>query len=306
MTLLTMTIPDDPAELAAWLEQRLMAPDFGRFVTELSAMSTAAPGERQPARQLLGDWLPHALTSGLRELPPQLLRRLLRQPATLADLQEIILTEGGGYWDSVLRRSDELTAAFDRGKGSLGAIVAPGPAAVKTRPDPVPATLPFRPRERRYRLWAWCSTAAAACLAVIVGVLLWRAGQPTEAPPAIAWGWAKPSGIPAKDVPPREYLDKLADAAEEWFKKRPEDAAGVAKRLNEFRSGCSQLILAAHEPLTPADRDWLVERCRVWAGKLDGHLTALEAGREPLQVREEADKTVTALVKALRDRAAQV
>ena len=45
MTLVTMTIPDDPAELPRWLERRLVAPDFGQFIAELSAHfpATATP-----------------------------------------------------------------------------------------------------------------------------------------------------------------------------------------------------------------------------------------------------------------------
>ena len=38
MTLVAFTIPDDPAALPGWLERRLVAPDFGRFVAELSAV----------------------------------------------------------------------------------------------------------------------------------------------------------------------------------------------------------------------------------------------------------------------------
>ena len=69
----------------------------------------------------------------------------------------------------------------------------------------------------------------------------------------------------------------LPSAASDWFKKRPEEPAAVAKRITEFRQGCSMLILAKHAPLSPEDRQWLVERCRLWARKLDDHLVALEA-----------------------------
>jgi hypothetical protein len=324
MTLLTMTIPDDPAGLAVWLEERLVAPDFARFVAELTALHPDTPGDRQPARELLGRWTVETLDQGLGRLPPDLLRHLLRQPSNLIDLQELVLAEGGSYWDEVLRRQGGLQAAFDRGRRSLDAIVGseaaenqgvPGrwqrletPPARVAEADREPDASATGKRVRLYRRLAVFSTALAACLAIVVGVLVLRPSKPPEGPtPAIAWGWAKPGGIPSEaQQPPRQYLEQLASAAEEWFKKRPEDAPGLAKRLNEFRTGCSQLIFAEHAPLAKADRLWLVERCRVWAGKLDAHLAALESGEDPAQVRAKADDTVKALIQALRDRAGKV
>jgi hypothetical protein len=63
------------------------------------------------------------------------------------------------------------------------------------------------------------------------------------------------------------------------------------------------LILTPQTPLTPADRAWLLEHCRAWATKLDAHLTAVEANEDPEKVREAADQTIRALIKALHDRA---
>src|SRR5262249_18698226 len=103
---------------------------------------------------------------------------------------------------------------------------------------------------------------------------------------------------------PQEYLNRLADAAEEWFEKRPEDAAGLAVRLHELRGGCSRVILTRHEPLGGKDREWLHEGCRERAGKVEEHLTAPGAGQDTAQGRAAADGTVRNLVKALRGKAA--
>jgi hypothetical protein len=99
------------------------------------------------------------------------------------------------------------------------------------------------------------------------------------------------------------YLNRLADEGDEWFAKRPEDAASLAKRLNEMRQGCSTLILATHQPLKNEDRQWLVEKCRAWAKNFDQQLADLEQGKDPALVRSEIDTTVNRLVKALRERA---
>ena len=92
MTLLTMTIPDDPAELPRWLERRLMAPDFGRFIAELAAHFPATSADAQ-SRHLLDRWLPVALANGRSngfsrrpprhraEQQPRKLRRRLCRPS---------------------------------------------------------------------------------------------------------------------------------------------------------------------------------------------------------------------------------
>jgi hypothetical protein len=106
-----------------------------------------------------------------------------------------------------------------------------------------------------------------------------------------------------QDLPPAAYLDRLADAAADWFRARPDEPIALARRLAELREGCSVLILSEHRPLSPEDRTWLVERCRSWAAKLDAHLTAVEAGEDPAKVRAAADETVNRLIAALRERA---
>ena len=319
MNLVAMTIPDDPTELPRWLERRLVSSDFARFVAELSAAHPERSKDRLPARQLLGDWYRKALADGLAGVPVGVLKQLLRHPKCLLELQEAILTEGGTYWDAVVNRADDLTPAFDRGKAALEAMFG-------SRTQPNPPT-PFPRREggfespspsgggvgegssrpaRSYRTWAIVSSALAACLLVAVGSLTLRGPRQTEVA-AANWGWAKPGGIPNEAPKPAEYLNGLANAADEWFDKRPEDAAEVARRINEFRTGCTQLIFSPHAPLAQKDKEWLVGRCRDWAKKLDEHLTALETpNADPRKIRGEADETIRKLQGALRERAGQV
>ena len=100
------------------------------------------------------------------------------------------------------------------------------------------------------------------------------------------------------------YLNQLADAAAEWFRKRPEDAAALARRIGEMRQGCSRLLLAEHKPLTDADeRDWVRRKCRTWAARFDDSLRQLEAGRPVTEVRRQMDGVVTKVVAVLSERA---
>ena len=140
---------------------------------------------------------------------------------------------------------------------------------------------------------------------IAVGVFLGR--YALETPPvqtASGWGWQSDDAMPV-EATRDDYLVTLATGAEAWFKKRPDDAQGIATRIGQFRSGCSRLILSSHKPLPDVDGDWLREKCRLWAGKIDGHLADLEAGQDVLEVRAAMDETVRKLIDALTNRAAE-
>jgi hypothetical protein len=100
-------------------------------------------------------------------------------------------------------------------------------------------------------------------------------------------------------------LNLLANEADEWFTKRPEQPAPLARRISELRQGCSALILAEHRPLSSEDRQWLVKICLEWATELDRRLGEIERGADPLQVRARTDETVREISQKLRTRAAE-
>jgi hypothetical protein len=320
MTLYTMTVPDEPADLARWIERRLMAPDFGQFVAELAAHFPATAGH-VPPRRLFDRWLPVALAEGLDPLPLEVLSQLLRHPAELATFQERIVADGGPYWDKVLDRSDDLSEAALRGKRLLERMLSADtprsdkkaiPKAV-TKATPkvatrlVPSQVKRRNGRRGYKNWAIVSTGVAACLAVAIVFLGARGPADPPIPKAqIAWGWGKPGGLAAVQSNPKDYLNKLAANAEEWSLDRPSDPVGVGTRVAELRIGCTRLMHSSYGPLSPVDKAWLLENCRAWAKVLDGHLQALDAGADPVAVRAEVDETVRAIAAALHEKATQV
>jgi hypothetical protein len=312
MTLLTMNIPDNPAELPRWLEQRLMAPDFGRFVAELSAHFPVAPGGTPPLR-LLERWTPAALERGLDQIPLEVLQQLLRHPTALATFQARILADGGAYWDGVLDRSDDLSGAFERGKESLERMLSAdtppsnGKAMPKDGRKAVPSEIVNRTGGRGYKTWAIVSTGIAACLAVAVGYLAFN--EPGESPipkAQIAWGWAKPSGLALDQSDPKGYLNQLAANLEEWSQYRPNDPVGVGTRIAELRIGCTRLMHSTYTSLKPDDKAWLLKHCQSWAKMLDGHQQALDTGADPLAVRAEVDETVKTIATTLREKAKQL
>jgi hypothetical protein len=297
MKLHALDIPDDPARVPRWLERHLVGLDLAELVAELEAVH--GPTAASPMLgEVLGSRREAVLASGLSALPPHAIGQLLRRPRLLLELQEMVLASGGGYWNRVGPPSDELASRVERGRRSLPALLSgASPGAAPAGPILTPA----RP-VAWYRHPAFVSLAtAASVLALVVVHERTRPVAPITSA-SVGWGWSRPGALP-QDQPPASYLDHLADAAEDWFQTRPDDPLALARRIAEFRQGCSVLILAPHRPLSPADRAWLIEKCRAWAAKLDANLAAVEAGEDPLRVRDEADATIQGLIGALRERA---
>ena len=294
MTLALATIPDDTDRLSGWLEAHIVGGDLRELAAELAAVHAADP-PADSVRDRLGASLPAVLDRGLSALPRADLRHLLRQPYHLLELQEIVLVEGDAYWDTV-SRPRELLDRVEAGRERLEAALF-GPLAEPA--PPVRDQQPRRPGGRRL-LWAVAATAAAVFVATFAAT---RFFAPPPAAPGPTWGWAKANAFP-KNLDRTAYLNRLADEADEWFDKRPDDPTTAARRIAEFREGCAALLLADHPPLAPADEAWLKERCRLWRGAFNDHRARLEDTGDVASALTATDATVRQLSKALRARAA--
>jgi hypothetical protein len=290
MNLVVATIPEDSAALAAWLEQRLIGLELARLIDELRAIH-APPADSPPVQTVLAGYLDEIYQRGLYGLPRELLRRLLIQPALLFSLQELVLINGGPYWDALARQNPQLEAIVERGRERLQSVIAPE----MTLPLDQPAVGPRKSGARR----KWLVGLTAAVVLLAVG---WWLTEPLRRP--VAWGWARPDAL-SRQATREEYLRTLADEAGEWFNKRPRTTKELARRIEQFRQGCSALIQSDHRPLPESDRRWLVERCRKWSSKFDQSLMDLESGKDMQTVLAQMDATVNQLIDLLRQRARQ-
>jgi hypothetical protein len=301
MKLIAIEIPDEATALPGWLEQHLVGADLGTLVAELEAVHGPV-AKVLPLDQVLGRHREDVLARGLGVLSANRLRRFLRQPRLLLELQELILTSGGPFWLHRAASATEHRPAVERGWHRLAATLAPEPTRTGAGATPSAPTRADRSPWSRLR-WI-VSLATAAVLLGVVLVPLWRGQHPGAGVAATAgWGWSRPGALP-QDLPRGDYLNRLADGAEEWFHQRPDEPLALARRIAEFRQGCSVLILSPHRPLPAVDRAWLVEKCRGWAAQFDGYLAAVEAGQDPREVRSQADETVHRLIAVLHERAA--
>lgn len=279
MRLLSLDILDNHAELARWLECHLVGLELRDLIVELEAISETQK-VHSSLTNLLGRELSSVLESGLVVLSPIQLRALLANPTVLFELQERVLIDGGGHWES-LPISDVHQQAVNRGWERL---------------QTAEASAPTKPAWQQRSL----QRVAAVAAMVIFGGIVWL-NQPPAGP---SWGWDRPGALTV-ELSGQEYLNHLADSASEWFKKPRDTKVALAKRLSDFRHGCDTLIEAQHPQLIDEDRRWLVDKCKAWSGKLDDHLTALSTGDSVANVSQAADETINKLILAMRTHADQ-
>lgn len=294
MNLLLANLPDEPDQVRAWLDRQLVSPSLPQLAGELAACHGVEDTDARRAADVLGVEHAQLLAEGARSLSDSALKELLTQPRVLLDLQADVLAAGGPYWQSVT--TDEATeASLREGRQQLKGWIEAAAAPAAT------LTLPQRSANRTPHFAGLMALAAAMLVAGWLGRMT---ADPAPAPTVAStgWGWSAADALDP-DLDRSAYLTKLADGATKWSAKRPETPAALAKRITEFRAGCSRLILAEHKPLPADDAAWLREKCLAWAEKIDGHLLALEKGEAPLTVREAMDETVEKLTAALRARA---
>ncbi|MEM1186728.1 MAG: hypothetical protein AAGI53_17220 [Planctomycetota bacterium] len=292
MNFLAGEIPESDEALARWLEEQIVGLRLHELVAQLLAVeendSSVSLDEKLSVSAVLSD--------GLGAASPEQVRELLYHPRLLLRLQDLVLREGSPYWSTVERSPEHLQAAQELLSTARESIIPPA----------TPASEAARASVR-----AWLAPLAiAASLLIVAGIRrsndpLKDPGQPTPAPNQIVktgWGFER-SDLLTQDVSAEQYLESLADAANEWFVKRPRDANALRDRLQAFRKGCDTLIAAPHEQLEPGDQQWLVESCQAWRVRLETLITAAGADdAEILSLLSKSDDLIDEIVADLESR----
>lgn len=287
MSIIMFAIPQDTAQWPAWLEQRIVGVHLTDLVAELKCALKDVTTEHSSLEEVCGPQMQSILRNGLRGLSTSQIRSLFKHPELLLELQDRVLTEGGIYWDNVRAPHHEQVAMDASTQNTVESL---------RRALTVGVSKPTVD----YSSKVWSALAIAAVLLLAVGV--WR-NLPGKS--SAGWGFEK-AGLLTADVSAAKYLSNLADAAGQWSNKRPTTKGELESRLTEFRRGCGVLINAPHEQLSPNDRQWLVQKCKEWAAKLDEIILALQTGSGTVETLQgQADQTIDRLQQALRDRALQ-
>lgn len=271
-----LAMPEDPAAIPGWLDRQLLGPDLPSLVEELRVVHQ--PGAKPNLDAVLGDSTDQFLVGGFTALPRPVLRQLLRNPDLLLELPELVYAEGSDFWFAE-PLDDDLAARAAKVAANVRVAIA-----TQTRQSE---------NRRRWVERAVWGLAIAAAVVVTVNLT-------TPAPSG--WGFNKIAQLP-RTADAKTVYAKLADLADEWNKKPTADRDALAKRLSEFRLGCSKLQGATDLPLPPAEVAWLKGRCTEWASKIDDHLRDLDRTGDVTAVRTAATATATTIARELRERA---
>ena len=292
MSLELLEIPDDVLHWPGWLERQLVGLHLRDLVTQLKLISDNRPSPT--IEEVCGEQLEQLFQNGLVVLSARQIGRLLEHPDLLLELQERVLLEGSSYWQQV-PRSDEHLALVESQRLNIEVNLqaSANHTTLRKTPDDVYKSLTTRVPRR-----TWHILAVAALLMLVLGVT-WLRMQRTP------WGFERQDVLAAK-VTDGAYFTLLAEAAGEWFLKRPEDTPALVRRLKDYERGCQTLSASTLTQLSrPDDRSFLIAKCGDWLTKIRSFRSDLESGTKTFeQVLTETDEAIRNMQSALRDRAA--
>jgi hypothetical protein len=331
--LISLQMPDTQSEQVQWIESLILTDRFDRLVDERIAIGVTSSGI-----QLTDQECELVARRGLQTLSPQRFALLLNDHAALIELRGWVLEHGSDYWtrladcrDNDTQRiskilqavkidlessaSQKVGLAESRRVSNSVWVERSFVAAISAAATAAMLLVMFQTIDGRPSTMDSQTSVAQSPVSTTPPPLTAARSAPASAVATTAnvWGFEKF----AKQInqsndrldPPLDresYLEQLAVAAEAWTVKRPENPTDLARRIGEFRMGCSAILLASHEPLPQADREWLKEKCATWATALDRHLEEVESGVGSDTVRQQVDQTVIKIAAALRGRSSSI
>ena len=306
------------------LFRSLASDGLAAIVDDLSAIHGAAaePCSAEEAREWLGDSASGVLANGLTAIGDERIKQLLVRPSLLPALQELVMLEGGPYWDNLLHHSAGVQESLSRARSALsGGIAAPGSTPKNT------VTPRSEQGSRRY-LFALIPLAVAAALALMItwpdagdrpgglddgnrggsgitrGTGREEAGKSIEIDQDEPWGWNRQILIP-DEAAPDQIANILADRLEEWASVTQTDR--LSKKVlrlwfSEVWAGCETLLGMSFdkaEPEVQASIKAVAEALQSGVQKSLDDLTAVSG--DDMDALKSAKQAVDTLVKKAVD-----
>ncbi len=270
---LVFTIPEEADDLFPWLDSIIVGPGFRQFVGELNQVRHVSKetADIVSARNWTGENLGSLLENGTASLGEDRIRELLQWPNMLVAVQELVLLDGGEYWQ---RKLDNASDIQERSDELRNKIIKPLEPAKNTSSTP-----------NNLRLsWAYRFGGIAALL--LVGVFLVSQApekqqqelpkpngtqppsqlmrgdgdQPNESGnnnETISWNWTR---INSKEIDTRdEQLKYFADTLDNWFDvtKNITSLQELSLSLSELWLGCELVISMPLQSLEEQDKSSL-------------------------------------------------
>ena len=247
-------IPEDQRDWPAWLEQRLVRLDLCQLAAELDTLRGEKKYPLETLESICGQSLEQVIERGVRSLTTGQISLLMRQPELLLELQDLVLSQGGVYWDQVSNAEREASKVSLLGSESINLSLN------EERKVNVRQILPTS--------WSYRHASIAAFAATIfIAFGVWIS-RPVQSPGG-GWGLDNPELLSA-NLSSELYFKKLADAAGTFSKKGLDTKDNALKRITEFKAGCDKLARATHPQIkNNKERQLLTSKCAKWSATLD-------------------------------------
>ena len=287
MKLKSLTIPEDSGLLSEWIESQLMSFDLDDTVAEMRILGgTTSQNDFISLDEVLAGDREAVLSQGIGVLSEDQLLQLIGHPYLLSELKELVLLNGGPYWQNRASEPQSEQATANAWQQIL-----------QNRTDQATVEqAPERPTSAATSRSTWWKAGLSIAIAASILVGAFMLVQPK---PPTGWGFNNPAVLTAQHTED-EMLGVLADAAHAWFNKVPQDAEQLALRLKQFDAGCEKLLKADLPQLSEETREEVRSVCRATRVQLQAHLKSLEAGEDFAAVKKSADETATYLEEGLR------
>jgi hypothetical protein len=279
--------PDDPRAWAPWLEEHLAGLGLAELVEHLKArVPTASGNHRAPhlsIKEVLGGRLADVLEYGLSVLPPALLREhFLEGSERLYELHELVFTEGGAYWEDLLRSNaddlpHELCSIRDQAHDKLLQRLEGRERRPQSKPkSPAAASEEILPKKRR---WARREVVVGALVGLMVVVIysLFTSAENARLSEELAAAQAQLDDLSNRLLDQEKSRSAAHDQERRQSKELKEKTAGLLaskgreKELRKERENAQKSILAQQKTIDALERQLAQARAKgkEWKSKYD-------------------------------------
>jgi len=315
LNLPALLLPDERKDWAAWIEKQLVGAELVKVVEQLIVL-----GGTHPPSMSLQTWLgkdrENLLKRGLKEdIGQSRIEDLVRNPALLLELQELVLLEGEDYWlhlpkssaqqeleyaimqkvmtqlESPRDSSTSLESLAKRVDQALDPVNRESPQVVR-QSEPASGT-----RRNRSNGLAWMAMAAVAA------AVMWIIVNPFLQPPSGEFFAALELQSPI--ATPQLALKRMAQRVNQDWKRGLNDPKALKQQLESFRDSCDFLIdgplVKTLDGLPVATQDDIRQRCRKWQERASELILALDSGNPAKDIQSGADEMIGKLINKLNE-----
>jgi hypothetical protein len=297
-----LDLPDDRSQWAGWLELQLVGLALGKIVRQLVLLGA----NRKPEislREWLGESKRTILTQGLSSISEQQLQVLIRNPSLLIQLQEMVLLEGGEFWEKIPRTEEHLELAKESESKFLASLQVGTPDDLRENPTGQTENtnelnkVRTSTKQSKNNIALWATLAAVAAGLAIVFFNPMPARQPKA---FFAAAQLQKVGVEANQT-----LQQMALQIRNDWQKNSTDRGDLQEQLLAFRDSCEQLIdgpLATTLRTNGLHPDQLADvqkRCKDWKAKSTALIESLAAGDPLSPIVQAADEMIGKLIGRL-------